>query len=107
MQEIKQLNAITLQEQLYNELATQIKSGKYKPGDRIPPELKLSEIYRVSRVTVRNAIQQLVNEDLLIKNLCENTGLHRGILLRRKFYRYMLANESQAFNTDYRKYRMP
>ena len=46
MQEIKQLNAITLQEQLYNELATQIKSGKYKPGDRIPPELKLSEIYR-------------------------------------------------------------
>ena len=67
MQEIKQLNAITLQEQLYNELATQIKSGKYKPGDRIPPELKLSEIYRVSRVTVRNAIQQLVNEDLLIK----------------------------------------
>ena len=101
MQEIKQLNAITLQEQLYNELATQIKSGKYKPGDRIPPELKLSEIYRVSRVTVRNAIQQLVNEDLLI------TGLHRGILLRWKFYRYMLANESQAFNTDYRKYRMP
>ena len=29
--------------------------------------MKLSEIYRVSRVTVRNAIQQLVNEDLLIK----------------------------------------
>lgn len=38
MQEIKQLNAITLQEQLYNELATQIKSGKYKP--------RHSQIYR-------------------------------------------------------------
>ena len=112
MQEIKQLNAITLQEQLYNELATQIKSGKYKPGDRIPPELKLSEIYRVSRVTVRNAIQQLVNEDLLIKKHGKGTYVKtqvytEGILLRRKFYRYMLANESQAFNTDYRKYRMP
>ena len=107
MQEIKQLNAITLQEQLYNELATQIKSGMYKPGDRIPPELKLSEIYRVSRVTVRNAIQGPTYQKAWKRNLCENTGLHRGILLRRKFYRYMLANESQAFNTDYRKYRMP
>lgn len=67
MQEIKQFNAITLQEQLYNELATQIKSGKYKPGDRIPPELQLSEMYHVSRVTVRNAIQQLVDENVLIK----------------------------------------
>ena len=111
MQEIKQLNAITLQEQLYNELATQIKSGKYKPGDRIPPELKLSEIYRVSRVTVRcytTACQRgPTYQKAWKRNLCENTGLHRGILLRWKFYRYMLANESQAFNTDYRKYRMP
>ena len=80
MQEIKQLNAITLQEQLYNELATQITTA----CQRGPTYQKAWK-----------------------RNLCENTGLHRGILLRRKFYRYMLANESQAFNTDYRKYRMP
>lgn len=67
MTEVKHLSAVTLQEQLYNEIESQIKSGKYKPGDRIPPELQLSEMYQVSRVTVRNAIQQLVDADLLIK----------------------------------------
>lgn len=67
MTKIKQLSPITLQEQLYSEISKQIKSGKYKPGNRIPPELQLSEMYNVSRVTVRNAIQQLVDEDLLIK----------------------------------------
>lgn len=67
MKEVKYLSAVTLQEQLYNEISEQIKSGKYKPGERIPPELQLSEMYKVSRVTVRNAIQQLVDENLLMK----------------------------------------
>ncbi|MEG0274116.1 MAG: GntR family transcriptional regulator [Longicatena sp.] len=67
METFKQLSAVTLQEQLYQELYKQIKSGKYKPGDRIPPELQLSEIYHISRVTVRHAIQQLVDEHILIK----------------------------------------
>lgn len=67
MKPFKPLSAVTLQEQLYNELANQIKSGKFKPGDRIPPELQLSEMYNISRVTVRNAIQQLVEENILIK----------------------------------------
>lgn len=58
---------LTLQEKLYNELSSQIKSGKYKPGDKIPSEPQLVNIYKISRVTVRNAIQQLVDEGILIK----------------------------------------
>ncbi len=67
MKALKQFSAVTLQEQLHDELLKQIKSGQYQPGDRIPSEMQLSAMYHISRVTVRNAIQQLVDEDLLIK----------------------------------------
>ena len=36
---------LTLQEKLYNELSNQIKSGKYKPGDKIPSEPQLVNTY--------------------------------------------------------------
>lgn len=56
MSKLKQLSAVTLQEQLYLELLESIKKGKYKPGERIPAEMQLSQMYEVSRVTVRKAL---------------------------------------------------
>ncbi len=67
MKPLKQFCAVTLQEQLHDELFEQIQSGKYQPGDRIPSEMQLSQMYDISRVTVRNAIQQLVDEKILVK----------------------------------------
>lgn len=38
----------------------------YKPGQKIPSENELSEMFNVSKMTVRQAINQLVQEGLLI-----------------------------------------
>ena len=70
---MNKLSTVTLQEQLYNELLTAIKNGIYKPGDIITSELKLSEEYGVSRITVRNSIQQLVDEGYLVKRRGKGT----------------------------------
>lgn len=67
MRPLIKLNPITLQEQLYNELLNSINTGTYKPGDKIRTEFELMDMYHVSRVTVRAAIQQLVNEGILEK----------------------------------------
>ena len=67
MNTLNKLTPITLWEQLYKVIKNDIEAGKYKPGDKIPTEFELKDIYNVSRVTVRSAIQQLVNEDILIK----------------------------------------
>jgi len=53
--------------QLQEILRRKILDGKYNPGDLIPSEKELQELYSVSRITVRNAINGLVFEDLLIK----------------------------------------
>lgn len=56
---------------LYLRVATdmrhRIMSGQWKPGDRIPPEMELCQTYSVSRITVRRAIEMLVDDKLLFR----------------------------------------
>ncbi|MDZ5711025.1 GntR family transcriptional regulator [Jeotgalibacillus haloalkalitolerans] len=56
---------------LYKKIAQQIKeeiqSGKWQEGETIPTEHHLSTTYGASRVTIRQAIKQLVEEGLLEK----------------------------------------
>lgn len=46
-------------------ITEQIASGKFKPGDRIPSESQLCEAYGLSPLTVRRAIEMLVQQGLL------------------------------------------
>lgn len=56
---------------LYDQLADIIRNdiyeGRFKQDDKIPSEFELSDIYHVSRSTVRKAISVLVSENLLVK----------------------------------------
>lgn len=48
-----------------SDLRQKIFSGQYKPGEKLPTEAELCEMFNVSRITVRRAIQNLVDDDLL------------------------------------------
>ena len=52
------------------EIINRIQSGDFKRGDALPPEMRLSEILGVSRSTVREAVKQLVCQNIL--------EIHRG-----------------------------
>ena len=54
-----------LYEQLREILRDDIINGKYSEGGKMPSEDKLREIYGVSRITVRRAIQDLCNDGML------------------------------------------
>ena len=58
---------ITLYQQISNDIQSKIKSGVYKEGQMLPSEAKFCEIYHVSRVTVRAAIADLAERDLVVK----------------------------------------
>lgn len=49
-----------LYRQIAGHLSEQISNGKWRPGDALPSERQLSELFHVSRVTVRGAIDYLV-----------------------------------------------
>lgn len=54
--------------QLYDILYDDIKNGVYKPKELLPTENELIERYGVSRVTVRKAMDMLLNEGIIGKN---------------------------------------
>jgi GntR family transcriptional regulator len=67
MPKLNKDSAIPLYYQLAQTLREQIRTGEYLEGDQIVSERQLMDIYQVSRNTVRDAIDCLVNEGLLAR----------------------------------------
>ncbi|MEG2287796.1 MAG: GntR family transcriptional regulator, partial [Ruthenibacterium sp.] len=63
------MNEISYQSPIYLQVReivrTKIEEGEYAPGMAIPSENDLADLYGINRLTVRNAIDALVNEGLL------------------------------------------
>jgi GntR family transcriptional regulator len=58
---------ITLHSQLRAAIDERIDSGQWPPESQVPSERELCEQFRVSRITVRQALHQLVSEGRLIR----------------------------------------
>jgi GntR family transcriptional regulator len=58
---------IPLYHQLAKILTEKIRTGAYRPGDRIPSENRLAMIYGIGRPTVRQAMEVLIRKRLLIR----------------------------------------
>lgn len=70
-----------LYEKIISEINQSIKSGKLKPGDYLPPERELAELFGVSRVPVREATKTLEFMGVLestTKGLMINDSLSYG-----------------------------
>lgn len=77
---------IPMYAQLKASLLSDIASGAYAPGARIPAEPELGERYGVSRITVRKAIKELVDEGYLIKKQGKGTFVRRHVIDRKIEY---------------------
>jgi GntR family transcriptional regulator len=70
---------IPLYVQLEQILKSQIMTGEYLPEKRIPSEKELSQIYRVSSITARQAIMRLVQDGLLFRKQGKGTFVRKNI----------------------------
>lgn len=59
--------------QIHNEIKRNIEANRWKIGDRIPSERELSTDFGVSRMTLRQAIQTLVDEGILERRVGSGT----------------------------------
>ena len=64
---------VPLYYQLENMIREEIEEGKYNPGDKIPSERELSEIVGLSRMTIRKAINNLVEKGILKRKRGQGT----------------------------------
>lgn len=72
-----------LYKQLMDEMIHQIRSGVYQAGDKIPVEDELVNLYQVSKITVRRAVQELCEEHYLVKQQGKGTFVTNTKLLRK------------------------
>lgn len=61
----KMANVVKLADKVIYQLQQDISLGKYKPGELIPPEPVLMELFNVGRSTIREAIKTLSNAGIL------------------------------------------
>lgn len=80
--------------QLANLLREKIEKGEYKVGDTLPPEMQLIDIYGVSRITVRQAMDNLMNEGYIERRRGKGT-----IVLNR------VENVSTAMKSSFKQLR--
>ncbi|SMO91802.1 GntR family transcriptional regulator [Gracilimonas mengyeensis] len=54
-------------EQVKQHLHKEITEGNYEPGEKLPSEKRLCDYFKVSRVTVRHALQNLENDGFIYR----------------------------------------
>ena len=67
MDRVNRHSKMPLYHQLYEILRGSILGGQWQPGDMLPPESELIEQYEVSRTTVRQVLDMLVNDELIYR----------------------------------------
>jgi GntR family transcriptional regulator len=58
---------LPLYQQLYEILRSRIMAGEWRPGDMIPAEPELMAAYGVSRITLRQVLDMLVRDGLIVR----------------------------------------
>lgn len=80
--------AIPLYSQLKDKIISAINNDELKYGEKIPTEIEIMEQYNVSRITVRRAIEELVEEGYLIKKQGKGTFVIKNKIERKLTYSY-------------------
>ncbi len=88
-------------EQISDWLREQIASGRYKTDEKLPSENDLSEMFGVSRVTVRRALQTLENEQLIYRrqglgSFVKDQRSHQSLVRLRDFVEEMKRSGMEA-----------
>lgn len=73
MEKLDITSPLPLYHQLKEQLKGKIESQEWKPGEQIPTEMDIADMFQISRSTVRNAILDLVREGVLIRQRGKGT----------------------------------
>ncbi len=90
---------------LYSQIASSIKqditSGVYSSNLKLPSENKLSSKYNVSRITIRKALEQLINEDIIYTKKGSGTYIvqdEKLLIFKRSTHIFSFNNEMNDLN---------
>ena len=74
---------IPLYQQVIDDIRQGIEDGRYEVGQKIPSESELSELYSVSRITIRRAIEELSASGYLTKKQGKGTYVNPPKIMKK------------------------
>ena len=80
MEVLKRDSHISMYMQLAQKIESDIKTGKYRPFERLPTAKQLAEEYQVSRITVTQALDHLAKQHLIVKKQGKGTFISEPAL---------------------------
>lgn len=88
-------------EHIYNDVLADIKAGKLCPGDRLPTEYELCELYNVSRITVNRALNELVKAGVVNRRPRSGSFVNKHTETASKKIAYMIISHFRySFNVN-------
>ena len=89
-----------LYEQIHEDMLNKVAKQVWKPGQRIPSEMELCEIYGVSRITIRKAIEDMVRSGHLTRYRGKGTFVQAELIENRlsKFYSFSETLKSKGIH---------
>ncbi len=60
-----------------NDILRKIERGEFEEGKQLPPEKELCKIYNVSQITIRRALSELMQENVLIRHQGKGTFIRK------------------------------
>ena len=108
-------SSVPIYRQLKEIIKAKIERGEFKPGMRIPTEYELCEIFKISRISVRQALMELTNEGLLyrrqgrgtfVNHEIDKTAASLRVVLPEKRWISSLQKAVKLYNQNGRKVRL-
>ncbi|MCX7711302.1 MAG: GntR family transcriptional regulator [Clostridia bacterium] len=93
---ISEENSTPLYIQLLSLIKQLIYTGALKPGDLVPPETQICKVFKLSRTTVRQALDQLVEEGLIIRRRGKGSFIANPKLNRSLNHMYSFTEDMQS-----------
>lgn len=102
-------------ETVAEDIQAKILSGYYKPDERLPQEMELCKQYDTSRITIRQAMELLVNRGLITKRRGSGTfvkavfggaGNHQSFARSHQFGGFSKTEEGHRVTSDIHEFKL-
>lgn len=104
---------MTKYEEIANKIRKDIINGKYKVNEQLPLEKEMCERYSVSRITIKKAVDELVNDGLVVKRRGAGTFVKdidsveaKELSMSRQFTGFSAANKDKAISSKIAKFEV-
>lgn len=88
----------TKYQKIKNDIQCKINDGEYKSGEKIPSERKLCELYNISRMTARQAVNELVKDGIVYREKGRGTFVSSPNFLQRNVKSFTDTLRERGFN---------